>query len=308
MAERIAAVLVDPATGVPYTTIPTSGGGGGGTVTQGPQGSIASPWFVQPTADGATVGLPLPDGAATASAQASANASLATIAANTPAAGQALMAASSPVVIASNQSAVPVSGAVDIGQANAASVLNAAPTTQYGLVVRPVPAAATAPSGVELSDGSASYVAAKTGQLPTALGQAAKANSLSVALPTDQVGTPGSPSFAVLTVQGTSSMVPLQVLTTGSTATYVSTATTTNVSASSSILRSIHILRGNSTALVTAYNANAGTTNKVFEATADAQNNFVFGQNGLAMANGITLVTTAGAGIVSVLVAWDPAP
>lgn len=48
--------------------LPTSGGGGGGggIVEQGKQGSIASPWFVQPTADGATVSLPLPTGAATA--------------------------------------------------------------------------------------------------------------------------------------------------------------------------------------------------------------------------------------------------
>ncbi len=62
--------------------LPTSGGGGGGggIVEQGKQGSIASPWFVQPTADGATVSLPLPTGAATAAKQDTGNASLATIA------------------------------------------------------------------------------------------------------------------------------------------------------------------------------------------------------------------------------------
>lgn len=59
--------------------------------------------------------LPLPTGAATAALQTSGNASLVAIAASdasidskTPALGQAVMAASVPVVIASNQSAIPV--------------------------------------------------------------------------------------------------------------------------------------------------------------------------------------------------------
>lgn len=53
--------------------------------------------------------LPLPTGAATSALQTTGNTSLSTIATNTPAVGQALMAASSPVVIASNQSAIPAS-------------------------------------------------------------------------------------------------------------------------------------------------------------------------------------------------------
>lgn len=57
----------------------TGGGGGGGIVDQGKQGSIVAPWFVQPTADGATVSLPLPTGAATAAKQDTGNASLASI-------------------------------------------------------------------------------------------------------------------------------------------------------------------------------------------------------------------------------------
>lgn len=53
--------------------------------------------------------LPLPTGASTAANQTTANTTLSTISTNTPAVGQATMAASSPVVIASNQSSVPVS-------------------------------------------------------------------------------------------------------------------------------------------------------------------------------------------------------
>ncbi len=50
----------------------------------------------------------LPTGAATSALQTTGNTSLATIATNTPALGQAVMASSSPVVIASNQSSIPV--------------------------------------------------------------------------------------------------------------------------------------------------------------------------------------------------------
>lgn len=57
-----------------------------------------------------TVGLP--SGASTSALQTTGNSSLSSIDTKTLAAGQATMAASSPVVIASNQSAVPVSGTV----------------------------------------------------------------------------------------------------------------------------------------------------------------------------------------------------
>lgn len=179
----------------------------------------------------ASASLPLPTGAATSALQTTGNTSLSSIDGKTPSLGQALMAASVPVAIASNQSAVPVSGTVAVSNAfaldatltgggqksqitdgtNSAAVVNAAPTTQYGLVVRNVPAVATAPSAVQLSDGSASYTAAKTGQLPTALGATTKAASLSVAPATDSVGTAGSASSTVYTVQGVASMTPVQV-------------------------------------------------------------------------------------------------
>lgn len=52
--------------------------------------------------------LPLPTGASTAANQTTGNSSLSSIDGKTPALGQAVMAASTPVVIASNQSAIPV--------------------------------------------------------------------------------------------------------------------------------------------------------------------------------------------------------
>jgi hypothetical protein len=56
----------------------------------------------------------LPTGASTSALQTTGNSSLSSIDSKTPALGQALMAASSPVVIASNQSAIPVSGTVAV--------------------------------------------------------------------------------------------------------------------------------------------------------------------------------------------------
>lgn len=56
--------------------------------------------------------LPLPSGAATSANQTTANTSLSSIDTKTPSLGQTVMASSVPVAIASNQSAVPVSGTV----------------------------------------------------------------------------------------------------------------------------------------------------------------------------------------------------
>ena len=56
--------------------------------------------------------LPLPTGASTSALQTTGNSSLSSIDTKILAAGQSVMAASSPVVIASNQSAVPISGTV----------------------------------------------------------------------------------------------------------------------------------------------------------------------------------------------------
>src|SRR6185369_11607666 len=50
-----------------------------GKVDQGAAGTAAAAWWVQPTADGSTVSLPLPAGAATSAAQATGNASLSSI-------------------------------------------------------------------------------------------------------------------------------------------------------------------------------------------------------------------------------------
>lgn len=88
-----------------------------------------------------TTSLPLPTGAATATLQSAGNTSLATIATNTPAAGQALMAASSPVVIASNQSAVPVSiASVPLPTGAATAALQTTGNTSLATIATNTPA------------------------------------------------------------------------------------------------------------------------------------------------------------------------
>lgn len=102
-----------------------------GTVTAN-QGTAALPsnaWYMRITDGATTVGingfslntnvtntsiaitaasLPLPTGASTSALQTSGNSSLSSIDTKTPALGQAVMASSTPVVIASNQSSLPV--------------------------------------------------------------------------------------------------------------------------------------------------------------------------------------------------------
>lgn len=108
-------------------SIPPNGGGPGTLVVQG-----TTPWVCS------IIGIPaLPAGAATAARQDTGNASLASIDGKIPAQGQALMAASTPVVIASNQSAVPASqsGAWFIAQSGlwSVSISGTVAATQSGV-------------------------------------------------------------------------------------------------------------------------------------------------------------------------------
>lgn len=126
-----------------------SGGGSGGAVTQG-----SSPWLVAsgdagiiPTTVENTVTVTgtvnaaqsgtwnvnnvsgtvsLPTGASTSALQTTGNTSLSSIDTKTPALGQTTMAGSSPVVIASNQTAVPVSGTVTANAGSGTFAVSAA--------------------------------------------------------------------------------------------------------------------------------------------------------------------------------------
>jgi hypothetical protein len=138
--------------------------------------------FFQATQPVSAVTLPLPTGAST-------EATLSSLNGKVPVQGQALMAASVPVTIASNQSTVPVSGAFF----QATQPVSIAATVAISAAALPLPAGAAteatlsslntkipaspstdrttaaAPFSTRLSDGAAFYDSTKTGQLPAAL-------------------------------------------------------------------------------------------------------------------------------------------
>lgn len=174
------------------------GGGGGGTVDQGKQGSIASPWFVQPTADGATVSLPLPAGAATAAKQDTGNSSLATIAAAQTDGSQKTQVTSS---------ALPTGAATAVKQPalGTAGTPSADVLSVQGVVGGTAIPVSFAPSGTQ------DVNLTKVGGSAVALGQAANAASLPVTLSSTQTGTAGTPSAQVLSVQGVSGGTAVKV-------------------------------------------------------------------------------------------------
>jgi hypothetical protein len=160
--------------------------------------------------------LPLPAGAATAANQATEIASLASIDAGIPAAlGQAAMAASMPVVIASNQTAIPISAASlplptgaatettlgtrlaeatftarinTLGQKTMAAstpVTFASDQSTLPISAVSLPLPAGAATAANQSTTNASLASIDAG-IPTALGQTTMANSMPVVFASDQ--------------------------------------------------------------------------------------------------------------------------
>ena len=82
------------------------------SVSNFPSTQAVTGTFWQATQPVSASSLPLPAGAATASGQATEAASLSSIDGKTPALGQAASAASSPVVLASDQSPIPITGTI----------------------------------------------------------------------------------------------------------------------------------------------------------------------------------------------------
>jgi hypothetical protein len=153
----------------------------------------------------------LPTGAATEATLAT-RAADATITARLGTLGQKTSSGSAPVVIASDQSAVPVSGTVTANQGGApwsvsgsgtftvvqstASNLNATVNASSW----PLPTGAATAANQTPGNASLSSIDSKT----PALGQAANAGSIPVTISSTQTGTAGVPSAQVLSVQGVS--------------------------------------------------------------------------------------------------------
>lgn len=189
--------------------------------------------------------LPLPSGASTSALQTTGNTSLATIASNTPAVGQALMAASSPVVIASNQSAIPVTGTFfQATQPVSGTFFQATQpvsgtfwqaTQPISAAALPLPTGAATAAGLTTinttlgspfqagaSIGNTAFGATQSGTWTVGVNNFPATQAISAAalpLPTGAAtsakqpafGTAGTPSTDVLTVQGAASMTALKV-------------------------------------------------------------------------------------------------
>lgn len=193
--------------------------------------------------------LPLPTGAATSALQTTGNTTLTSISGQLPAVlGQGTMAQSLAVVIASNQSAIPVSGTVAISQFYAqgattaaevgplmqAAATAAAPTyttattnplsltlagalrVDGSAVTQPISAASLPlPTGAATSalqtSGNATLVTI-SGQLPASLGAQASASSLSIVPATGAIFTTAAPTSTTGTITSVAASTSTTVL------------------------------------------------------------------------------------------------
>jgi hypothetical protein len=122
--------------------------------------------------------------------------------------GQKTMAGSAPVVLASDQSAIPVTGTVtaNVGTTNGLALDTSLATTntEIGIVTETAPATDTASSGL---NGRLQRIAQRLTSLiallPTALGQGTMAQGLKVVLPSDQSAIPVT--LTSTTITGTAS-------------------------------------------------------------------------------------------------------
>lgn len=150
------------------------------------------------------VSLPLPTGASTSALQTTGNTSLSSIDGKTPALGQAVMASSSPVVIASNQSAIPVTGTFFQTTQPVSGTVTAtiSGTPNVAVTSSVLPTGASTSALQTTGNTSLSSIDSKT----PALGQALAASSVPVVLTVSQLTTL-TPLTTVAVTQSTSPWV-----------------------------------------------------------------------------------------------------
>lgn len=156
--------------------------------------------------------LPLPNGASTAALQSSGNSSLTSLDAKTATLGQKTMAGSEPVVLASDQSAIPVT----VG--NFPATQNVAITSSVEIEVKndtgnplaisavSLPLPTSASTAALQTTGNTSLASIDAG-IPNALGQATMSASMSVTIASDQTALPVSIVVSDKLATGTISVV-----------------------------------------------------------------------------------------------------
>lgn len=191
----------------------------------------------------------------------------------------------------------PVSGSVSVSNFPASQAV----TGTFWQATQPV-SGTVAVTNSNL-DAALSTLATKA-QLPTTLGITTKAASLSVALASDQVGTAGSASTTVLSVQGVASGTALPVSQTASSATYINSNTSTVVKASAGTLMAIVMANVAVSGTVAVYNSPSTTANLVATVVPITTTPIVaqYGPKGISMSNGIYVVTNGTSGVTIV---WE---
>lgn len=174
---------------------PVDDNGGSLTVDDGGGSLTVDGAFFQAVQPVSVAALPLPAGAATAANQATEIASLASIDLGIPAAlGQTVMASSMPVVIASNQSPVPISGTVTVTDGAGPLTVDGTVAVSNFPAVQPISAAALPlPAGASTAANQATEIASLASidaGIPAALGQTVMAASMPVTIASNQSALP----------------------------------------------------------------------------------------------------------------------
>lgn len=163
--------------------VPVDGSG----VTQPVSGPLTDAELRASAVPVSAASLPLPSGAATSAAQTTGNASLSSIDGKTPALGQALAAASVPVVLPAAQVSALTPPAAITGFALESGGNLATLVSEIGATNETAPGSDTATAGLS---GRLQRIAQRLTSLlalfPSTLGQTTKAGSLSVAVASDQ--------------------------------------------------------------------------------------------------------------------------
>lgn len=152
------------------------------------------------------------------------NTALASLDTKTPAVGQTTMAGSRPVVLASNHSNIPVAiqGTLPAFAATPTFNIGTAPTIAvtgtFWQATQPVSGTITANLGTLNGAALDASVTAMSAKLPAALGQATRANSMSVTIASDQTDVPVAMNDVVVnaTTITTQNLVPAGAATAGS--------------------------------------------------------------------------------------------
>lgn len=274
--------------------------GGGGTVDQGKKGSSGESWYIQ---DGS--GL-----LATAAKQDIANASLAAIdsklgsplAVTGPLTNAELRAAAVPVSATSLPlpagAATELTVASILGQLDGKTSTLATQVTAAAILTQLDAKTSTLATASAQTTGNSSLATIATqqtdGTQKTQVTSSALPTGAATAAKQPAIGTAGTPSADVLSVQGVAGGTPLPVVQPSATYSVIYTSTTTTVASSACTLYKIFWTAGVGSTMAVYDDGSGGATNQFVSKLTSSDGEIDFGPLGVRLANGLTVVTTGG--------------